>query len=177
MLSKISKQLQESPLIIFCMFGLSMLSAVVTLVLGWADFYKDFLSKTLSIPVWLVFLVIIASLFVWLLLKKPSSNTPKEYEVIEGKQFGVQRVKLDGRAFKRCSFSASELIFEGKMGFNLESNSFESPRFTFSEGAATTLAVLTTMYKDPSFKPLVEQTLNNIKIGKMPEAVPVNPKA
>ena len=177
MLSKISKNLQSNPLVIVVMFSVSIVSAIFTIALGWKVFYTDFLSKTLSIPVWLMLLSIIIVPMLWIFFKPSKSKKPKEYEIIEGKKFGVQQVLLDGRTFKRCEFISSELVFNGEEGFNLESNKFESPVFTFGGAASQTIGVLTNMYKDPAFKPLVDITLENIKNDVTPQSTPIDSNA
>ncbi|WP_182035175.1 hypothetical protein [Vibrio diabolicus] len=175
MIERVSKNLQNNPLIVISMFVVSVFSAVVTIALGWNQFYGDYLSKSITIPVWFLILVPIVGASLWLIFK-PTVNAKKElkeFENIEGKTFGVQQVVLDGRTFKRCEFDGSELIFNGEYGFNLERNSFHAPKFTFGGSASTTISVLTNMYKDPAFRPLVDETLANIKRGVMHESAPV----
>ena len=173
MLDRISRNLQNNPMIIVGMFLISVFSAIVTIVLGWSDFYSDYLSKSVTIPVWLILLITIISPIIWVTFKPSAKRKIKEFEEVKGKTFGVQQVILDGRTFKRCEFDGSELIFNGEYGFNLERNNFHTPKFTFGGSASTTIAALTNMYKDPAFRPLVDQTLTNIKSGVMQESAPV----
>jgi 4-amino-4-deoxy-L-arabinose transferase-like glycosyltransferase len=176
MLSKLTKQLQEHPIIVLAMFFLSLLSALVTLILGWQDLYADYLSKSLELPVWLVFLLAILGFVGWVLVR-PSEVGKGPLKRIQGETYGVQRVVLDGKEFRQCRFSASELVIEGKAGFSLAHNEFESPRFTFSGPANTTIVILTEMYKDPAFRSLVDGALENIKAGVIPQSAPLNPNA
>ncbi|WP_146449721.1 hypothetical protein [Vibrio kanaloae] len=175
MIERISKNLQSNPLIVILMFVVSVFSAVVTIALGWSQFYGDYLSKSITMPIWFIILVPIVGSALWLVFK-PTVNLKKElkeFESIEGKTFGVQQVVLDGRTFKRCEFDGSELIFNGEYGFNLDRNSFNAPKFTFGGSASTTISVLTNMYKDPAFRPLVDETLANIQRGVINESAPV----
>jgi hypothetical protein len=174
MLNRISKNLQDNPMIVVFMFVISVLSALLTIILGWKDFYNDYLSKTITIPIWLLILVAIVSLVAWFIFKPSTIKAPTEFEEVEGKKFGVQQVILDGRTFKRCEFDGAELIFNGENGFNLESNHFKAPKFTFGNSASNTIAALTSMYKDPAFRPLVELTLTNIKSGVILQSTPVS---
>lgn len=156
------------------MFLLSVLGGAITIILGWNQFYDDYLSKTFSIPIWLALLILLA--IFTLIIFRPSPNTssePKELKIIEGKEFGVQRINLDGFHFKRCRFTRSELIFSGRNAFSLSSNTLDDFTFTFDNEAATTLALLATLYKDEGFRPYVEQTILNIKSGETPNAPPI----
>ena len=143
-------------------------------MLGWNQFYNDFLSKTLSIPIWTA-LLMPPLFFIGATLLR-SSNTPTEpteLKVIEGKEFGVQRINLDGFHFKRCSFTGSELTFSGRNAFSLSHNSLSNITITFENEAATTLAVLTSLYKDEGFRPIIEKTILNIQSGNHRSAPPV----
>ena len=46
MLKNISDRLQNHPIAITLMFFVSMLGSVITVILGWEQFYNDYLSKT-----------------------------------------------------------------------------------------------------------------------------------
>jgi len=174
MLKNISDRLQNHPIAITLMFLVSMLGSVITVILGWEQFYNDYLSKTISIPVWLFILLAIVVFVVVISLQNGKSKTAKkDLEKIEGATFGVQQIKVDGKSFRRCEFKGTELIFEGDGVFEFVSNGFEASRFTFAGKAGNTVIMLTKMYSDPGFRPFVESTLNNIKQGKIPESVPV----
>ncbi|GGY56899.1 hypothetical protein GCM10007387_44320 [Pseudoduganella albidiflava] len=45
---------------------------------------------------------------------KPTQETAEVVERIEGKDFGVQQLVIDGRHFARCKFSGAELTFSAK---------------------------------------------------------------
>jgi hypothetical protein len=173
MLNRLSENLQNNPKVVVVMFLIGVLSAIITIVLGWSDFYNDYLSKSISIPIWFALLLVVLLPAVWLTMKPTPNNEIKELELVEGKQFGVQQVTLDGRIFRRCEFNGTELIINGEHGFKLENNNFNAPRFTFGGSASMTIAVLTEMYSDPAFRPLVDQALRNIQSGEIPKATPV----
>jgi hypothetical protein len=159
-LNKLIETLQKHPLIIFGMFILTLLSALVTIVLGWEQFYNSFLSKELNIPIWLFLLIglIVAVLFIF---KKSGPVKTNELETVEGKEFGVQQVEMDGKKFVNCTFDGSELIFRGVDGFGLEKNNFKTPpRITFQDYAGNTLAVISALYQEDNFRPYIEGTLN-----------------
>jgi hypothetical protein len=167
--------LQNNPMAILIMFIVAILSGIMTIILGWRAFYADYLSKAVTVPVWLLILVlIIGCLFAVQFVGRQSGDTVvKELEAIEGKRFGVQQIVVDGKKFERCKFDGSEIIFNGKAGFSLIGCQFKSPRITFASYASNTVNALTLMYKDPSFKPIVEQTIENIRAGKHSQSTPI----
>lgn len=141
------------------------------IILGWNQFYNDYLSKKFSVPIWLALLIIIAILIA--VSFRRSSNKPTkltELKIIEGKEFGVQRINLDGFHFKRCTFTRSELIFSGRQSFSLSGNTLSDFSLTFENEAASTLSLLTTLYKDEGFRPFVQKAILNIQSGKLPNA-------
>lgn len=157
-MNKLAESLQKHPAIILIMFLLSVISAVVTIALGWEQFYESFLSKEIRLPAWLVLLVIFTGAIIYVFRDK-SPPTPKELETIEGKQFGVQQIEMDGKNFVNCTFDGSELIFRGTNGFSLQKNDFKTPpRITFQDYAGNTMAVMKALHKDPSFRPYIEKT-------------------
>jgi hypothetical protein len=169
--------LQNNPMVILVMFFVAILSGIMTIILGWKAFYQDYLSKTITVPVWLlIILFFIACLLVVQFSGKESNyGASRELESIEGKRFGVQQVILDGKKFERCEFVGTELIFNGKAGFSLMGCKFSNQRFTFWQYASNTINQLTAMYQDPSFRPIIDQIIDNLKAGKHPQSIPVSP--
>jgi hypothetical protein len=104
--------------------------------------------------------------------RKTSDNSARELIKVEGKRFGVQRIILDGKSFERCEFNGSEVVFEGSDAFALEGCHFIGPRVTFARNAALTFSVLHGFYKDPAFRPFVEQAFANIRSGDFPQGTP-----
>lgn len=160
----ITNYLQKQPVIILSMFLISVLSGVISIVLGWEKFYRDFLSKQLEVPIW--FLLLFGLIILLIYVFRPSSKNPKkpikELETVEGKKFGVQQIEIDGKKFVNCDFDGTELIFKGENGFSLEHNSFDSPpRIKFIENAGTTLAVLQAFHKSPEFRNYISQLFPN----------------
>lgn len=174
-MKELTKWLQTNPFIVLAMFVISMTSGIAGLVLGWRQLYQDYLSKSIEIPVWLALIGLLLLPGLTIMFRSLSGRrTGKELERIEGKQFGVEQVVLDGKNFERCEFHGTEVVFEGLDSFSLQHCSFHSPRFSFSKYAANTIAVLTKMYEDGAFRPLVENTLQNIRAGTIPRAVPTS---
>ena len=157
-MNKLAEILQRHPLIIVSMFALSLLSSVVTIILGWEQFYNSFLSKEISIPIW-AYLFAILIFAIYFIFREAAPKFTKELETIEGKSFVVQQVEMNGKRFVNCSFDGSELVFRGINGFSLEHNTFEvPPRISFQGNAGTTLAVMKVLYGDQNFRPYIEKT-------------------
>lgn len=169
---ELTKWLQSNQIVVLIMFTVSLASGVVGLALGWKQFYQDYLSNMIEVPIWLAILAL-------LLLPSPQiayrsfagSSPTMELLKVKGKKFGVQQIVLDGTLFERCEFHGTELVFEGSNVFSLVQCTFHSPRFSFSKYAATTLAALTKLYTDGAFRPLIEQTIQNIRTDAHPQAV------
>lgn len=160
MMSKLTETLQKNPIIILIMFIISIIGGLITILLGWNQFYEDYLSKQISIPVWMVFIIMILG-SILLTIKRDFIKKTKGLETVEGQYFGIQQVYLDGKRFVNCKFDGSELIFKGEQGFSLEKNKFLSPpRFTFSHYAAETLTVIKALNKSPEFKEVIKITLD-----------------
>lgn len=170
---ELARWLQTNPIVILLMFLVTLMSSVAGIVLGWNQLYQDYLSKTVEIPVWLLLLgLVLLPVLLAGYRALYGRQLGKELLPIEGKQFGVEQVTLDGSRFVRCEFHGTEVIYEGQGAFSLERCEFHAPRFAFSKYAANTISMLTSMYADPAFRPLIETTLENIRIGKAPQAVP-----
>lgn len=154
------------------MFIVSFVSGLAGLILGWDQLYRDYLSKSVEIPVWLLLLAILVLPSVRIAYRSLiSEQKPKELQKVEGKRFGVQQIIVDGKRFERCEFHGSEIIFEGSDSFSLVKCEFYSHHFTFSKYAATTLGVFTALYRDTAFHPLIEQTITNIQSGQHPQSI------
>jgi hypothetical protein len=159
-MKKIVEILQKHPLIITGMFIITLLSAMMSIILGWAKFYSDFLSININIPVWAFILFIVIAIIIYI-FRPTSSRKVKELETIEGKKFGVQPIEVDGKRFVNCEFDGSELVFRGENVFSLESNRFNQiPRFRFEGKAANTVSVLKTFNNVAEFKPFIDTLFN-----------------
>lgn len=162
---RMNNRLQKHPAIVFAMFSLSLISAILTIVLGWTQFYDSFLSKELYIPVWVLVLSLLIIVIIYMF--RDTSIPTQELETIEGKDFGVQQIELDGKNFVNCTFDGSELVFRGKAGFSLQKNHFNTPpRIAFHDHAGITLAVIKSLQGDPIFKPTIDKTFNIDNEGK-----------
>lgn len=172
-MKELTKWLQSNPIVVLTMFLISFTSGVAGIVLGWKQLYQDYLSKTIEVPIWLVILALL--LLPGLRIAYRSligRRTTKELLKVEGKKFGVQQIVLDGKLFERCEFHGTEVVFEGSNVFSLVQCAFHAPRFSFTKYAAMTLAALTKMYTDDALRPLIDQTIENIRAGTHPQAVP-----
>jgi len=94
------------------MFLISVLSGLMGIIFGYKRFYDDFLSKSITLPVYayliILFVVALAIIF-WPAIK----NRPKGLQTIKGESFGVQRIFVDGKRFVNCKFSKTELVYTG----------------------------------------------------------------
>ena len=170
-LEKLVINLQQNHLILLIMFLISLIGGVMSIILGWKQFYEDYLSKKLTIPVWL-FLI----LYLTTILKPTLNITSNELKTITGKSFGVQQIHLDGYRFVNCRFNGSELVFAGRERFELIGNNFDkatSADLTFIESAKLTLGALMALYKEPVFRESVEKTFSNIRNEKIPLSTPI----
>lgn len=169
---ELSRWLQTNPMVVLVMFVLSFTSGIAGLLLGWEQLYEDYLSKTVEIPMWLLLIALLILPGVHALARSVArGRVDQELMKVEGKQFGVQQIVLDGKIFERCEFHGTEVIFEGNNSFGLTNCEFYAPRFSFAKSAAITIDALTRMYADQGLRPLIDQTITNIQAGHHPQAV------
>ncbi|NVZ95174.1 hypothetical protein HX819_28070 [Pseudomonas sp. D6002] len=169
MLKGISEFLTKNPIVIVVMFIFTFLSTVAGLMVSWNDLYRDYLSKTVTIPIWLALFFVLSIFFGWIIYSsRARSNREKPIELISGMKFGVERVFASGKRFVSCSFDGSEVVIDGERSFQMDTCEFNASRFTFSGSAQNTLEVLTVFYQSDAFRPIVESTLENIKSGRHP---------
>lgn len=175
MIKNLTDWIQSNPFIIFVMFAVSLVGGLMTIVLGWKSFYQDYLSKTFSTPIWLVLLALLLNIFALLYIstRKSEESLPKDLVTVAGMTFGVQQVILDGRKFQKCEFNGTELVFNGDAPFSLENCSLNGHRITFNKNASTTLQALGALYRDPAFRPTIENTFASLKADKVLKATPV----
>lgn len=157
-MNKFTSSLQQHPVIVLIMFILTVLSAIITIALGWETFYESFLAKEVKAPVWFIFILALV-IFTGYILKQSRPKQPTELTTVEGKEFGVQQIEMDGKRFVNCRFDGSELVFRGKNGFGLEHNTFDNPpRISFQDHAAITLSVMKALNDDPNFSRYIQET-------------------
>lgn len=84
--------LSQNPIIVLVMFIISLISGLMGIVLGWKRFFEDYLSKSVSIPVWIIVIIFISmpAIFAILVGSKPIEDEIKELSLVEGKKFGIQ---------------------------------------------------------------------------------------
>ncbi|KRP74860.1 hypothetical protein TX23_01370 [Pseudomonas paralactis] len=165
-MDQLSKFLTKNPVIVVAMFFFTFFATVAGLLVSWDVLYKDYLSHTVTIPIWLTLLVAFAIFFGWILYgtrRRKLKDAP--LELIADKLFGVERVLTSGKKFVSCKFNGTEIVIDGQAKIGFESCSFINSRFTFAGAAAQTMAVLSGMYRDPSFQPMIDETFQNVKSG------------
>ena len=176
-MNKLIEVLQNNSIIILVTSILTLLAAGMGIFLGWKKFYNNFLSKCITLPVYVYliigFFVVLAIIF-WPAIK----DRPKPLRTIKGETFGVQRILVDGKRFVNCKFRKTELVYRGEAGVSLENCSFTIIGGIAFEGpAASTVKTLKSLYAVPQFRPFVENTFKAIKAGKLPEAIPTSDAA
>lgn len=164
-MDELIKRLQQHPKVILGMFLVTMLSSLMGIFLGWDKFYSDFLSKTLTLPVW----IIIAALGIAALVRLYWPNrraAPSELLLVEGQKFGVQQIVLDGKRFLNCTFDGTELVFRGEAAFGLERNHFRTPpRFVFEGSAGICFLTMRALYQSDEFRSYLERSLSSTEDG------------
>jgi len=170
-MDRLAEFLQTNPVIIIATFVLSLVSLIATVVARRKQLWSDFLSKKITLPVY-VYLVLILVGLLAAMLWPAAEKRPKRLRTIEGEEFGVQRVIMDGKRFRNCQFHKTELVFRGEASSAIENCALERVGFTFDGPAATTAKILTSLYKIPQVRPLIDNTFEAIKKGELPRAVP-----
>lgn len=171
-MKNLSSFLTKNPVVLVVVFFLSLSSAVFTLLLGGKDIYENYLSKAVSIPAWFVLLLVVVVFLGWVIYgSRVKLRSHRPNELVAGETFGVERINVGGKRFVSCAFDGSELIVDGRP-FDFESCSFKGQRFLFDGPAAQTLEILSAMYRDPPFRPLVDGVMEGIKSGNFPSSEP-----
>lgn len=172
-MKQLAEVLTKNPVIIVSMFIFTLLSTIAGLLVSWDDLYKDYLSKSISIPSWLLLLLAIIVFFGWIVYgTRQKARVDASLELIADKDYGVERVSACGKRFINCKFDGTEIVFDGLAGLGFESCKFTNQRFTFTGAASQTISILAGMYRDPSFRPTVDQTILNIKSGEFQVSKP-----
>jgi len=163
--------IQNNLLIILVVFIISVLSGFMGIILGWKRFYDDFLSKSITLPVYvLIILFVVVVLAIRFL--PATKDLPKGLTTIKGESFGVQRIFVDGKRFVNCKFRKTELAYKGEGGCRMVNCSLENIGFTFDGPAAATMKTLTGMYAIPALRPFIENTFKAIREGNLKIAIP-----
>lgn len=161
----LSELLTKNPLVVVAVFIFSMASAIVTLLLGAKDIYSGYLSKEISIPAWLLILLLVILLVVWAFYgSRVKLRNSRPTELVADAKFGIERVMVGGKRYVSCSFKGSELVIDGTP-FDFQNCTFERTQFLFDGAASQTVAILTAMYRDHAFRPLVDDLLRKIESG------------
>ncbi|MBP0943127.1 hypothetical protein V2K16_22885 [Pseudomonas alliivorans] len=155
--------LTKNAYVVVFMFFASLLSSLATLLLGMDAMYRDYLGVKIDLPVWVVILLLVLFVIGWavygsrIVIRKESVSV-----LVEDQSFGVEKVELGGKRFVHCRFDGTELIING-LPFSIEYCTFVGHRFTLSGPAAQTVVNLTSLYRDPPFRPAIDDLLESIK--------------
>ena len=133
--------------------GSGLVTAVIVAAIG-----KLSELPPISVPVWVLGLVMAFPIAVWVMRIRSKSIVN-----VVGKAFGVERVYVDGKNFINCKFQGAELAYTGRSVFGLERCELSGPHFKAQGPAANTLSQLNLLYQDPSMRPLVDGTIEQLK--------------
>jgi hypothetical protein len=111
-----------------------------------------------SVPFWL--LLILACTPLGYLAARVYGKKIKD---ISNRSFGVERVSICGKRFINCKFDGTELIYDASAPTSMNYCNLSSMRLSFNGGASETVNYLTALYSDQAFRPIVEQTFENIR--------------
>ena len=171
----LSKALEKNKTINVIMFFVTLLGTIITVILGWKQFYSDYLSFEISMPIWVIFLIMIMLLVsVVAFSARKSKSKMLSTQVISGQSYGIQRVEAGGKRFVRCHFQGSQVILSVIKGVGFEHCRFDGVHFTWGEDESVMIFSLAKMYSDPAFRPMVEEMFNHIRTDSLPEAPPSN---
>ena len=153
---------------------------LMAIILGWKRVCVDFLSKSVTLPVYvyliiLFVIVVVAALAIKFWPATPATkDRPKELRIIKGETFGTQRIKIDGKRFVNCTFAKTEFAYWGEAHTAFVSCGFDlGPQsFVFEGSAIRTIQLLKELYSQAVFRPFVDHVFESIKEGKLPRAIP-----
>ena len=155
------------------MFIITILSGTITIILGYERFYNDFLSKSISLPVYMYIIIFIVVALI-MIFRPVVKNRPKGLQTIKGETFGTQRIKIDGKRFVNCKFAKTEFAYWGEASTAFVSCGFDlGPQsFVFEGSAIRIIQLLKELYSQAVFRPFVDHVFESIKAGKLPKAIP-----
>lgn len=85
--------------------------------------------------------------------------------------FRDAEIRVDGRTFESCRFERCRLVYAGGATPVINGCRFTDCAWSFSNGAADTLAMLAGLYQG-GFAPMVEATLDAVRRGAVASAPP-----
>ena len=141
-----------------------VLGAVMTPIITYVG-KRVFGPRKVSIPLWLLVLLIsytlctiIGSLIIY-------HNKTKKLDVIRNQTFAYQTVELDGKAYVGCTFERCRLAFHGRREFDLLSNNFEeSVTVLVDDRAALTTQAIAQLRTIPQLKKKVDKMLDSLAV-------------
>ena len=176
----LAKWLQGNPTAVVLMFFFTVFGGLATLIgffVGFKKLYRIYLSRQVSLPRWVLILAGIGFCVLMLIRLSPEGETQVDLTPVHDKTFGVQRVILDGKLFAHCTFNRTEMIFRGKEPYSMVSCAFNDCKWTLTDNAALTLSNFTAMYASDATRPVVEATIQNIRMGVHPKpTIPIEIK-
>lgn len=87
----------------------------------------------------------------------------------EKSTFTGEKILLDGNEYFACHFERCTIMFHGTAPYNTSGCSFVHCRWGFGGPAALVLQFMNDLYKEGGeFRELVEQTFENIRMGRNP---------
>jgi hypothetical protein len=84
-----------------------------------------------------------------------------------GKEFANEEIRIDGKTFVGCRFRACTMVFSATAPFGLSGNDFDQTGWRFDGAAAATLVAMKAMY-DGGFKIVIDDTIKTIR-GELPK--------
>jgi len=168
------QSLQNNSIILLIVFILTLLSALITIVPWSRRFFNDFLSKNITLPVYVHLIILLVVVILSIRFCPTTKERPKELKTIKGETFGVQRITLDGKRFVNCKFAKTEFVYWGDAGTVFDNCGFDLgyQQFVFEGSALRTILFLTELYSQPIFRPFVDHVFECIKKGELPKAIP-----
>ena len=163
---------------LFVFLGTVILGVGATIaVLGPAAAKETLLLPEISMPAW-VFVLLLSVPMVAILYRlghsRPVAVTPLEQEAeppgvaetFEDRRFMDKEVVLDGKVFKRCEFKSADLVLKGDGVFDMSDCQIVECRIIYDSPAAGVLDMFSSLYQDPAFQPIVEETFNQVRQGQ-----------
>ena len=175
-MERLAEFLQTNPVIVILTFVVSVAGAIITIGAQRKQIWRDFLSREVTLPVYVYLILVLAVLFVTMFWPAHDDRT-RPLRTIEGEKFGIQRIIVDGKRFVNCEFHRTELVYRGEAGCAIEKCKLDRPQFTFDGPAASTAKTLSSFYKVPQLQPLIDNTFECIKKGQLRTAVTPSPAA
>jgi len=117
------------------------------------------LLSSVRVPIWVI--AIFLSFLVFLGYFEYQRRDPN-LATVYNKNFGVERIIVDGKEFVDCKFDRSELVFLGTKSFSMIRSKGTNVRFSFEGNSALTITVMQKIYADPGMRRYIEEVIKRI---------------